>query len=149
MVTSNLPQLNSPEYRRLRIKYCGMSENHYFITKLQGCKSLLSIGGIICNFTPILPYFQHWGDEPIFIFTNLTLFSTLGSKLSEEQKKGLHQKWNICFPRIQMETSAQMHATETESGRVGSARTRRSKPDPKPKPHKEARFSPTVVFPVY
>ena len=20
-------------------------------------------GGIICNFTPILPYFQHWGDE--------------------------------------------------------------------------------------
>ena len=19
-------------------------------------------GGIICNFTPILPYFQHWGD---------------------------------------------------------------------------------------
>ena len=20
--------------------------------------------GIICNFTPILPYFQHWGDEP-------------------------------------------------------------------------------------
>ena len=21
-------------------------------------------GGIICNFTPILPYFQHWGDEP-------------------------------------------------------------------------------------
>ena len=35
-------------------------------TKLnaQGCKSLLSIGGIICHFTPILPYFQHWGDEP-------------------------------------------------------------------------------------
>ena len=30
----------------------------------QGCKSLLSIGRIICNFTPILPYFQHWGDEP-------------------------------------------------------------------------------------
>ena len=21
-------------------------------------------GGIICNFTLILPYFQHWGDEP-------------------------------------------------------------------------------------
>ena len=27
----------------------------------QWCRSLLSIGGIICNFTPILPYFQHWG----------------------------------------------------------------------------------------
>ena len=30
----------------------------------QECRSLLSIGGIICNFTPIFPYFQHWGDEP-------------------------------------------------------------------------------------
>ena len=30
-------------------------------------------------------------------------------------------------------------------------RTRRSKPelDPKPRPHKEARFGPTVVFPVH
>ena len=28
---------------------------------IQGCQSLLSIGGIICNFTPILPSFQHWG----------------------------------------------------------------------------------------
>ena len=23
-----------------------------------------TLGGIICNFTPILPYFQHWGDKP-------------------------------------------------------------------------------------
>ena len=31
----------------------------------QRCRSLLSIkGGVICNFTPILPYFQHWGNEP-------------------------------------------------------------------------------------
>ena len=28
----------------------------------QECRSLLSIGGgIICNLTPILPYFRHWG----------------------------------------------------------------------------------------
>ena len=26
----------------------------------QWCRFKLSIGGIICNFTPILPYFQHW-----------------------------------------------------------------------------------------
>ena len=30
----------------------------------QWCQSLLSIGGIISNFTPILHYFQHYGDEP-------------------------------------------------------------------------------------
>ena len=29
-----------------------------------GCKSLLSIGGDNLQFCPILPYFQHWGDEP-------------------------------------------------------------------------------------
>ena len=41
--------------------------------------------------------------------------------------------------------------TEMESGRVGSARTRRSKPEPDPKPrlHKEARFGPTIVFPIH
>ena len=38
-------------------------KSHYYLG--QGCKSLLSIGGgIICNFTPILPYFQDWGGEP-------------------------------------------------------------------------------------
>ena len=31
------------------------------------------------------------------------------SRLSEDQKKGLHQKWNTFFPRIQVETCAQMH----------------------------------------
>ena len=70
---------------------------------LQGCKSLLSIGGIICYFTSILPYFQHRGmnlDHDFFQMSNL----------SEEQKKGLHQKWNTCFPQIQVETCAQKHA---------------------------------------
>ena len=33
------------------------------------------------------------------------------SKLSEDQKKGLHQKWNTFFPRIQVDTYAQMHTS--------------------------------------
>ena len=33
-------------------------------TSKQGCRSLLSIGRIICNFTPILAYFSIRGDEP-------------------------------------------------------------------------------------
>ena len=31
------------------------------------------------------------------------------SKLSEDQKKGLRQKWNTFFPRIQVDTYAQTH----------------------------------------
>ena len=46
----------------------------------QECKFLLSIGGEICNFTPILPYFQRWGDQP-----RHDCFQV--SKLSTEQKK--------------------------------------------------------------
>ena len=38
------------------------------------------MGGIISNFTPILPYFQHWGDEPRPRFFQI-------SKLSEDQKR--------------------------------------------------------------
>ena len=36
--------------------------------------------GIICNFTPVLPYFQHWGEEARPRFFHV-------SKLSEDQKK--------------------------------------------------------------
>ena len=41
---------------------------------------MLSIGGIICNFTPILPYFQHWGDEPRPRFCS-------GEQIKRRQKK--------------------------------------------------------------
>ena len=45
-----------------------LEEDYILTTSMsgnQGCKSLLSIRGIISNFTPILPYFQHLGeDEP-------------------------------------------------------------------------------------
>ena len=61
---------------------------------VQGCRSLLSIGGNNLQFYP-----------------NFALFSTLGgmnfdhdffrvSKLSEDQKKGLHQKWNTFSPEF-------------------------------------------------
>ena len=70
----------------------------------QRYQSLLSIGGegIICNVTPMLAYFQHWGmnfDQDFFQV----------SELSENQKKSLQQKWNTFFPRIQLDTCAQMH----------------------------------------
>ena len=48
---------------------------------------MLSIGGIICNFIPILPYFQQWGDE-----TQPRLRSGEQIKRRPEKIKGLHQK---------------------------------------------------------
>ena len=33
------------------------------------------------------------------------------SKLSEDQKKGLHQKWNTFFPRIQVKTKKKWNST--------------------------------------
>ena len=53
-------------------------------------------------------FVEHWGDNLQF-YPNFALFSTLGgmnldqdffqvSKLSEDQKKGLHQKWNTFSP---------------------------------------------------
>ena len=75
----------------------------------QGYRSLLRIrggeGGIICKFTPILSYFQHWGDEPQPRFCS-------GEQIKrrpKNKKKGLRQKWNTFFPGIQVDTYAQMH----------------------------------------
>ena len=50
-------------------------------------------GGIICNFTPILPDFQRWGLNLDHDFVQV-------SKLNKDQKKGLHQKWNTFFPKF-------------------------------------------------
>ena len=63
-------------------------------------------GGIICNFTPILPYFQHWGlynlDQDFFQVSKLSedqkkrsspgMEHFFSPKSDEDQKKGLHQK---------------------------------------------------------
>ena len=46
----------------------------------QWCRFMLSTGRKICNFTPILPYFKHWGMKLDHYFFHL-------SKLSEDQKK--------------------------------------------------------------
>ena len=59
---------------------------------------MLIIGGIICNFGSILPYFRHWGMNLDHNFFQV-------SKLSEDQKKeDLHQKLNSFFPQIPVKT---------------------------------------------
>ena len=64
------------------------------LSNSQGCKSLLSIGGIIHNFSPILPHFQHWGDEP-------WPRSFSGEQIKwKPKKKDHHQKWNTFFPKF-------------------------------------------------
>ena len=66
-------------------------------------------------------FVEHWGDNLQF-YPNFALFSTLGvtnldhdflqiSKLSEDQKKSLHEKWSTFFPRIQVKACAQMHTS--------------------------------------
>ena len=83
-----------------------------------------ALGGIICNFTLIFPYFQHWEDEPRpqsfsgkqikwrpkkkGLHQNWKTFPRIQLK-TKKKKKGLHQKnWKTFFHRIQVKTSAQM-----------------------------------------
>ena len=63
----------------------------------QWCKSLLSIGEDKLQFYPNFAQFSTLGDEPRPRFFQV-------SKLREDQKKGLYQKWNTFFPRIQVMT---------------------------------------------
>ena len=61
----------------------------------QRYQSLLSIGGegIICNVTPMLAYFQHWGmnfDQDFFQV----------SELSENQKKVFSKNGTLFFPEF-------------------------------------------------
>ena len=81
---------------------------------------------LIFHFTMSLSYtgepifVEHWGGDNLQFYPNFALFSTLGwmnldhdffqvSKLSEEQKKRSSPKMKHFFPRIQVETCAQMH----------------------------------------
>ena len=48
-------------------------------------------GGIICNFTPILPYFQHWGDEARQLF----FFHVNQEKT---KKKVFTENWSVFVP---------------------------------------------------
>ena len=84
-----------------------------FLRRPQWCRSLLSIGGIICNFTPILPYFQHWvGWTSTIILFRRNLVKTKKIQMEhffspnsgEDQKKRLYQKQNTFFTQIQEKT---------------------------------------------
>ena len=50
---------------------------------IQWCRSLLNIGGggVICNFTPNLPYFQHWGE-----WTSTTILFRCGNLVKTKRK---------------------------------------------------------------
>ena len=67
-------------------------------------------GGIICNFSIILPYFQHCGMNLDHDFVQV-------SNLSEDQKKGLHQKWNTFFPNSSEHIRSDAHYSQTIGGK--------------------------------
>ena len=93
-------------------------ESFYSLSKVcvrvndkQWCRSCLSIRGIICNFTPILPYFQHWRGwtSTTILFRWGNLVKTKKKKQMEHffpqsqvktEKKGLQQEYNTFFPKF-------------------------------------------------
>ena len=96
---SNVVFLNSSE--NVQINVIKMLLERLFLAKerkiclaagSQWCQSLLSIGGIICNFTSILPCFQHWGGM------NLDHDFFQVSKLSEDQKKVFIKNRTLFYP---------------------------------------------------
>ena len=50
-----------------------------------------ALGEIICNFTPILSYFQHWGG-----WTSTTIMFRCGNLVKTKKKS----KWNTFFPKF-------------------------------------------------
>ena len=83
-----------------------------------------ALGGIICNFTPILPCFQHWGDEPRPRFFSGEQIKRRPKKkrslpkvedffpriqVKTKTKKSSSLKMKHFFPRILLETCAEMH----------------------------------------
>ena len=67
---------------------------HYIWHFSQGCRSLLSIGDIICNFTPISPYFSTLGR------INLGNDFFQISKLSEDKKKVFTKNGRLFVPEF-------------------------------------------------
>ena len=88
-------------------------EAKYRNARGQGCRSLLSIEGNNLQFYPNFALsltlgginFDQWG----------WFFS--GEQIKWRPKKDLYQKWNTFFPRIQVETCAQMHTRVKLFGR--------------------------------
>ena len=76
----------------------------------QGCPSLLSIGGITCNFTPILRYFQLMGDEPRPQFF-------LGEQINCRPKTKLFTKRKkICSPNCSGDLRSNAHQSQIIGG---------------------------------
>ena len=61
----------------------------------RGADLCWALGGIICNFTLILPYFQHWGDKPRTRF-----FSGEQIKRRPKEKKRSSPKMEDFFPEF-------------------------------------------------
>ena len=81
---------------------CNFFASRAYITTLltligRGADLCWALGGIISNFTPILPYFQHWGDEPRPRFCS-------GEQIKWRSKKRSSPKMEHFFPQIQVKT---------------------------------------------
>ena len=74
----------------LRIRTCNLwivKPATFGLPITSGADLYRALGKIICNFTPILPHFQHWGGgEARSLFFHV-------SKSSEDKKKDLHKKF--------------------------------------------------------
>ena len=76
----------------------------------QGCPSLSSIGGITCNFTPILRYFQLMGDEPRPRFC-------LGEQINWRPKnKVFTKRKKICSPNCSGDLRSNAHQSQIIGG---------------------------------
>ena len=71
----------------------------HFVAMLdcKGANLCWALGRIICNFTPILSYFQHWGG-----WTLTTIFFRWANQV--KTKKRCSPKIEHFFPRIQVKT---------------------------------------------
>ena len=114
-------------FNALQIKFCTILES-FERTTISGADLCWALGGIICNFTPILPYFQHWGGwtSTTILFRCGNLVKTkkknaIGKLFSpnsgEDQKKRSSSKIEHFFPQIY----AQMY---THSNYWGGCRCR-------------------------
>ena len=69
---------------------------------------MMSIGGDNLQFYPIFALFSTLGGM------NLDHDFFRVSKLNEDQKKGLRQKWNTFFPRVQVKTKKKKSSPKLE-----------------------------------
>ena len=67
--------------------------NHTF-ARNSGADLCWALGGIICNFTPILPYFRNWGG-----WTSTTILFRCANQV-KTKKRDLYQNWNTFFPKF-------------------------------------------------